>query len=229
MDYRKRLDEIQNRIAAACGRAGRDAKDVTIVAVTKYIGAEETEALVRAGQFDLGENRLQVAAPKLEHLAARELAVRWHYIGSLQTNKVKEVAGHFHLIHSLDRLSLAQAIQKRAEQIGQVVPCLVQVNVSGEESKSGLAPDEVPDFLKTVREMDGIELRGYMTMAPNVDDPEQTRAVFRGLRELRNELLASGAAPATAVELSMGMSGHFEVAVEEGATYVRIGSILVKP
>ena len=229
MDYRKRLDEIQNRIAAACGRAGRDAKDVTIVAVTKYIGAEETEALVRAGQFDLGENRLQVAAPKLEHLAARELAVRWHYIGSLQTNKVKEVAGHFHLIHSLDRLSLAQAIQKRAEQIGQVVPCLVQVNVSGEESKSGLAPDEVPDFLKTVREMDGIELRGYMTMAPNVDDPEQTRAVFRGLRELRNELLASGAAPATAVELSMGMSGDFEVAVEEGATYVRIGSILVKP
>ena len=229
MDYRKRLDEIQNRIAAACGRAGRDAKDVTIVAVTKYIGAEETEALVRAGQFDLGENRLQVAAPKLEHLAARELAVRWHYIGSLQTNKVKEVAGHFHLIHSLDRLSLAQAIQKRAEQIGQVVPCLVQVNVSGEESKSGLAPDEVPDFLKTVREMDGIELRGYMTMAPNVDDPEQTRAVFRGLRELRDELLASGAAPATAVELSMGMSGDFEVAVEEGATYVRIGSILVKP
>ncbi|MGB8956597.1 MAG: YggS family pyridoxal phosphate-dependent enzyme [Tumebacillaceae bacterium] len=229
MDYRKRLDEIQDRIAAACARAGRNAQDVTIVAVTKYIGADETEALVRAGQFDLGENRMQVAAPKLEHLAAQELAVRWHYIGSLQTNKVKEVAGHFHLIHSLDRSSLATAIQKRAEQIGQVVPCLVQVNVSGEESKSGLVPDEVPAFLKTVREMDRIELRGYMTMAPNVDDPEQTRAVFRGLRELRDEMLASGIAPATATELSMGMSGDFEVAVEEGATLVRIGSILVKP
>lgn len=229
MDYRKRLDEIQDRIAAACARAGRDAKDVTIVAVTKYIDAEETEALVLAGQFDLGENRMQVAAPKLEHLAAKELAVRWHYIGSLQTNKVKEVAGHFHLIHSLDRLSLAQAIQKRAKQIGQVVPCLVQVNVSGEESKSGLSPDEVPAFFKTVREMDGIELRGYMTMAPIADDPEQTRAVFRGLRELRDGMLASGIAPATATELSMGMSGDFEVAVEEGATIVRIGSILVKP
>ena len=229
MDYRNRLDEIQDRIAAACARAGRDAKDVTIVAVTKYIDAEETEALVRAGQLDLGENRMQVAAPKLEHLAAKELAVRWHYIGSLQTNKVKEVAGHFHLIHSLDRLSLAQAIQKRAKQIGQVVPCLLQVNVSGEESKSGLSPDEVPSFLKTVREMDGIELRGYMTMAPNVDDPEQTRSVFRGLRELRDEMLASGIAPVTATELSMGMSGDFEVAVEEGATFVRIGSILVNP
>ena len=229
MDYRNRLTEIQDRIAAACERAGRNPQDVTIVAVTKYIGAEETEALVRAGQFDLGENRMQVAAPKLEHLAAKELDVRWHYIGSLQTNKVKEVAGRFHLIHSLDRLSLAQALQKRAEQIGQVVPCLVQVNVSGEESKSGLAPEEVPDFLKMVREMGGLELRGYMTMAPVADDPEETRRVFRGLRELRDEMLANGMAPAAAVELSMGMSGDFEVAVEEGATLVRIGSVLVKP
>lgn len=229
MDYQQKLADIHSRIAKACTRVGRDAADVTIVAVTKYIGVEETEQLIAAGQHDLGENRLQVALPKLEGLPEAMLAnVRWHYIGSLQTNKVKDVIGRFHMIHSLDRLALAQEISKRATQRGIVVPCLVQVNVSGEESKSGFAPEEVTDFLKQAREFAGLEICGYMTMAPVAQDPEETRGVFRRLRELRDEWLEGQFAPATAVHLSMGMSGDFEVAVEEGATFVRVGSILVK-
>lgn len=229
MEYGQRLIEIKDRIAAACQRVGRDPDEVTIVAVTKYIGADETAALVEAGQQDLGENRLQVALPKLDALAERAPGVRWHYIGSLQTNKVKEVLQRFHLIHSLDRLSLAKEIDKRARALGITVPCLVQVNVSGEESKGGFAPEEVAEFLGHLAEMPGIEVQGFMTMAPAGVDPEAARPVFRGLREWRDRWLAEGTAPATATRLSMGMSGDFEIAVEEGAAFVRIGSILVKP
>lgn len=230
MDYQKRLLEIKNRIAQACARAGRTPDEVLIVAVTKYIGVEETQELVRAGQVDLGENRLQVALPKLTAFEADpDVHPRWHYIGSLQTNKVKDVIGRFQLIHSLDRLDLAKEIQKRASKLGIIVPCLVQVNISGEESKSGFSPEEVPDALGQLREMSAVEVRGYMTMAPIAEDPESTRPVFRKLRELRDELLQQGIAPSSATELSMGMSGDFELAVEEGATLVRIGSILVKP
>jgi pyridoxal phosphate enzyme (YggS family) len=229
MNYGKRLSEIRTRIAEACARVGRDPQEVTLVGVTKYVGVEEIEGLIRAGLTDLAENRLQVALPKLEALQAAGHDVTWHFIGSLQTNKVKDVLGRFALLHSLDRLSLAEEIQKRAARRGLVVPCLVQVNVSGEESKGGFSPDEVPDFLRRLSEMPAIEVRGYMTMAPIAESAEETRPVFRRLRELRDEWLASGLAPVTASELSMGMSGDFEVAVEEGATLVRIGSILVKP
>jgi pyridoxal phosphate enzyme (YggS family) len=228
MDYRKRLSELKKRIAEACARAGRNADEVTIVAVTKYIGVEETKSLIEAGQYDLGENRIQVALPKLEAIP-EESGVRWHFIGHLQTNKVKDVLGRFCMIHSLDRLQLAKEIDKRANKLGLTVPCLVQVNVSGEETKGGFSPEELEDFLLTVKEMKGVEVRGLMTMAPATDDPETVRPVFRGLRELRDDLLARGILPAGARELSMGMSGDFEVAVEEGATLVRIGSVLVKP
>jgi PLP dependent protein len=229
MNYEERLLEIRERISKACARSGRSADDVTVVAVTKYVGLEETAGLIEAGATDLGENRLQVALPKLERFNPAETGVRWHYIGSLQTNKVRDVIGRFALIHSVDRLSLAKEIDKRARQNGIVVPCLMQVNVSGEESKSGWAPAEVPDALREMRELSGLELRGYMTMAPATSQPEETRPVFRTLRELRDEWLAKDIAPETAIELSMGMSGDFEVAVEEGATLVRLGTILVKP
>jgi pyridoxal phosphate enzyme (YggS family) len=229
MNYKERLFEIKERIREACARSGRSADEVTVVAVTKYVGIDETAALIEAGVTDLGENRLQVALPKLEAFDPATTGVRWHYIGSLQTNKVKDVIGRFALIHSLDRLSLAKEIDKRARQNGIVVPCLVQVNVSGEASKSGFAPAEVPDALREIRGLAGLEIRGYMTMAPATPDPEETRPVFRALRELRDEWLAKGIAPETATELSMGMSGDFVVAVEEGATLVRLGTILVKP
>ncbi|PWK04951.1 YggS family pyridoxal phosphate-dependent enzyme [Tumebacillus permanentifrigoris] len=228
MDYEKRLQEIRARIAAACSRVGRNLEDVTIVAVTKYIDTEQTEQVIRAGLTDIGENRLQVALPKMEGMGAElQASVRWHYIGSLQTKKVKDVLPRFYMIHSLDRLSLAEEIHKRAAAFGRSIPCLVQVNISGEESKSGLAPAELPAFLQQVRELDGVEVRGFMTMAPAGADPEEARPVFRGLRELRDQLLAQGLVPAQARELSMGMSGDYEIAVEEGATLVRLGSILV--
>ncbi|ARU62322.1 YggS family pyridoxal phosphate enzyme [Tumebacillus avium] len=226
--YQKRLAELKERIAQACARAGRDPEDVTIVGVTKYVGVDETRSLIEAGLKDLGENRISVAAPKLEAIPA-ETGVRWHFIGHLQTNKVKEVLGNFSMIHSLDRLSLAKEINKRAVAAGLTVPCLVQVNVSGEESKGGFTPQDVAGFLAAAGEMPGLAIRGLMTMAPVSDDPEAVRPVFRGLRELRDEMIGRGLFPADANELSMGMSGDFEVAVEEGATLVRIGSVLVKP
>ncbi|TCP52139.1 hypothetical protein EV586_1159 [Tumebacillus sp. BK434] len=226
--YQKRLAELKERIAQACARAGRDPEDVKIVGVTKYVGVEETRSLIEAGLHDLGENRISVAAPKLEAIPA-VTGVRWHFIGHLQTNKVKDVLGHFAMIHSLDRLSLAKEISKRAVAAGLVVPCLVQVNVSGEESKGGLAPQEVAGFLQAAKELPGLAIRGLMTMAPVAEDPEAVRPVFRGLRELRDALLGQGLLAADAQELSMGMSGDFETAVEEGATLVRIGSVLVKP
>jgi len=229
MEYQKRLQDVQSRIAAACERVGRRPDEVTVIAVTKYVGVEEMQGLLEAGQVDFGENRVQTAGPKLDHFAhVAPARMRWHYIGNLQTNKLKDVLGKFDLIHSLDRLSLAEAIQKRAALAGLTVPCLLQVNVSGEASKSGFALDEVPDALRALREMPGIELRGYMTMAPISVDPEETRAVFQQLREHRDRWLADGLAPQGARELSMGMSGDFEVAVEAGATMVRLGSILVK-
>lgn len=229
MDYEKRLQEIRERIAAACSRAGRDPQDVQIVAVTKYIDTEQTEQVIRAGVTDIGENRLQVALPKIEGMAAElQERVRWHYIGNLQTKKVKDVLSRFYMIHSLDRLSLAEEIHKRAEALGRSIPCLVQVNVSGEESKSGFAPEDVPAFLQAARELTGVEVRGLMTMAPAGSDPEAARPVFRGLRDLRDALIAAGLLSDTARELSMGMSGDYEVAVEEGATLVRLGSVLVK-
>lgn len=228
MVYQQRLAELKERIAQACARVGRDPQEVTVVAVTKYVGVEETKSLIEAGQYDLGENRIQVAAPKLEAIP-ETAGVRWHFIGHLQTNKVKEVLGRFFMIHSLDRPSLAQEIDKRALAAGLTVPCLIQVNVSGEESKGGFSPAELADFLLVAREMLGIEVRGLMTMAPIASDGEAVRSVFRQLRELRDDLLTRGILPPTAKELSMGMSGDYEVAVEEGATIVRIGSALVKP
>ncbi|MFD2170796.1 YggS family pyridoxal phosphate-dependent enzyme [Tumebacillus lipolyticus] len=228
MVYQQRLAELKERIAQACARVGRDPQEVTVVAVTKYVGVEETKSLIEAGQYDLGENRIQVAAPKLEAIP-ETAGVRWHFIGQLQTNKVKEVLGRFFMIHSLDRPSLAQEIDKRALAAGLTVPCLIQVNVSGEESKGGFSPAELADFLLVAREMLGIEVRGLMTMAPIASDGEAVRSVFRQLRELRDDLLTRGILPPTAKELSMGMSGDYEVAVEEGATIVRIGSALVKP
>lgn len=229
MDYKKRLDEIRTHIAAACSRVGRNPEEITIVAVTKYIDSDQTEQVIRAGLHDIGENRLQVAMPKMESLTEdlRE-GVRWHYIGNLQTKKVKDVVPRFYMIHSVDRLSLAEEIQNRASALGRPIPCLVQVNVSGEESKAGLASEEVPAFLQAVSALDFVEIRGFMTMAPLVGSPEETRPVFRALRELRDEMMARGLLPVGASELSMGMSGDYEVAVEEGATIVRLGSILVK-
>jgi len=223
---RQRLSAIEERILAACARANRKREDVKIIAVTKYVDADAIGDLLAVGVQDIGENRVQDALPKYERYGDQGT---WHFIGHLQTNKVKEVVGRFSLIHSLDRLSLAEAINKRGQQLNHVVSCLLQVNISGEKTKFGLSPNDVLAFLQETSNMRHIRIAGLMTMAPHVENPEETRPVFRGLREWKDRINGWNFPHAQIEHLSMGMSNDFEVAIEEGATYVRLGSVLVKP
>ncbi len=224
MGLQERIAQVEQRIQAACERSGRQASDVQMVAVTKYVSTEKTGQVLDAGLINLGENRWQNAKDKWEALHERGV---WHFIGHLQTNKVKDVIGKFEYIHSLDRLSLAKELEKKAAELELIVKVFVQINVSGEESKYGLAPEAVEDFFQALQQMPHLKVVGLMTMAPEVDEPEQTRPVFRGLRELRDRLNTLGLTAEPIKHLSMGMSGDFEIAVEEGATFVRLGSILV--
>ncbi|WP_256831198.1 MULTISPECIES: YggS family pyridoxal phosphate-dependent enzyme [unclassified Paenibacillus] len=224
MELQARLNEVKGKIAAACTRAGRDPQEVRIIAVTKYVSLAATGQVLQQGLTDIGENRWQDAAAKWEAFGDRGT---WHFIGHLQTNKVKDVVGRFAYIHSLDRLSLAKEIEKKAASLGMEMPCFIQLNVSGEETKYGLEPEALFDFVKEIREYRHIRIAGLMTMAPYETEPEQTRPVFRGLREWRDRLNREGLLDYEVGHLSMGMSNDFEVAVEEGATWVRLGSILV--
>lgn len=224
MNLQQRIVDVNSRIAEACKRSGRDSNSVHIVAVTKYVSVEKTIEAVESGLTHLGENRWQNAKSKWEAIGNRAV---WHYIGSLQTNKVKDVVGKFAYIHSLDRLSLAEEIEKKASVLNQTVKCFLQLNVSGEESKHGLSPDELFVFAEQVNKLPHIEVAGLMTMAPLDSVGESSRPVFRRLRELRDELNEHAIFSYPVSHLSMGMSGDFEVAVEEGATWVRLGSVLV--
>lgn len=223
-ELERRILHVEERIAAACARSGRNRSDVQTIAVTKYVSVEATEQALQAGLTHIGENRWQDAGPKWERLGSRGT---WHFIGHLQTNKVKEVVGRFAYIHSLDRLSLAAEINKKAGQLGIQADCFIQLNVSGEATKYGLEPDKLLSFAKELAAYPHIRIVGLMTMAPFEAEPEATRPVFRRLRQLRDELNRSGALPYEAPHLSMGMSNDFEVAVEEGATWLRLGSVLV--
>ncbi|MEK0313084.1 YggS family pyridoxal phosphate-dependent enzyme [Cohnella sp. 56] len=224
MSLEQRLQDVERRIAEACARSGRDPGDVNVVAVTKYVSANTARLAVEAGMRHIGENRWPAAEEKWRLLEGQAV---FHYIGSLQSKKVKDVVGKFDYIHSLDRMSLAEEIHKRAVILGIRVPCFLQVNVSGEDSKHGLAPAELAGFAASIRGLHGIKPIGLMTMAPVADDPEETRPVFSRLSTLLRELNASGVLDEPLTELSMGMSGDFEVAIEEGATWVRLGSVLV--
>ena len=228
MNYRlglqERIAHVQERIQAVCERSNRHADEVQIVAVTKYVSLAKTADVLDAGLMHLGENRWQNAQAKWEALHDRGV---WHFIGHLQTNKVKDVIGKFQYIHSLDRLSLAKELEKKAAELDIRVNVFVQVNISGEESKYGLAAEEAPAFLESLQQMPHLNVVGLMTMAPEVEDAEQTRPVFRGLRELRDRLNELKLTEQPIQHLSMGMSGDFEIAIEEGATFVRLGSILV--
>ncbi len=219
---KENLANIEQQITEACERVGRDPKDVRIVAVTKYVTEERTREALAAGVQHFGENRVEGGVEKRNAFGTEGI---WHFIGSLQSKKVKKMIGSFDYIHSLDRLSLAEELNKRAG--GQAVRCFIQVNVSGEESKSGLEPAEVESFVRELAKFPAIEVVGLMTMAPFVEDPEETRPFFRKLRELRDEIQQHQFSHAPCHELSMGMSNDFVVAVEEGATFVRIGSSLV--
>ena len=220
------LREVRDRIAAAAARSGRAANSVRLVAVTKTVDVEVIRVLVGAGQRDLGENRPQQLRDRAATLA--DLDVRWHMIGHLQRNKVKYVVPTAALVHSVDSLDLAEDLAERAEAQGLRARCLIEVNVTGEASKEGVPPGEAMDLAPAAAELPGLDLVGLMTMAPIVDDPEATRPVFAALRELRDRLNRAGGLPAPLVELSMGMTQDYEVAVEEGATWVRVGSALYR-
>lgn len=219
-------ERVQAKINAACARSGRDPHEVQLVAVTKYVGIETTRAILDLDVEHIGESRVQEALPKINELGSRGT---WHFIGHLQTNKVRQVLGRFTYIHSLDRHSLAKEISKRAQRQEMTVNCFLQVNVSGEKSKFGLAPKEVAEFAREVAHMPGLRIVGLMTMAPFVDNAEEVRPVFRELRTLRDHLyeLELPQVEAGSLDLSMGMSNDYEVAIEEGATIVRLGSTLV--
>lgn len=217
-DLPARVAEVRERIAAAVERGGHS-QEVTIVAVTKTHGPEAVRAAWDAGIADVGENRVQEATSKMREI---DLPVRWHLIGHLQRNKVKSLDS-FSLVHSIDSARLADAVSDFGVARGRPVDALVQVNVVGEESKGGFRPADLPAEVERFHERAGLRVRGVMTMAPLDADEATLRRVFTGARSAR-ELLREAGFPAT--ELSMGMSNDYEVAVEEGATMVRLGTIL---
>ncbi|UUZ84123.1 YggS family pyridoxal phosphate-dependent enzyme [Paenibacillus sp. P26] len=223
MNLQDRLIEIERRIHQACERSGRDRAEVQIIAVTKYSTLQVTEEALQLGLSHVGESRAKEARLKWEALHSKG---SWHFIGHLQTNKVKDVVGRFDYIHSLDRITLAKEIEKRADSLNLDVPCFIQVNVSGEASKQGLAPEALFAFAEEVSRMKHIQVVGLMTMAPLEADAEATRSVFRELKRSRNELNARSIFPYSIRHLSMGMSNDFGIAVEEGATWSRLGSAL---
>ncbi len=217
----RNLEEVKRRIAAAARKAGRDPAAVRLVAVSKTVDLERIKEAWDAGQQIFGENYLQEARSKI---AALPQAVIWHFIGHLQSNKAKAAVELFHLIHSVDRLHLAQALEKAAAGQQKVQEILLQVNLAGEASKSGAPPEAVPELLREIARLPHLRVVGLMTMPPWFDEPEAVRPYFRDLRELRDRLLPLEICPLP--ELSMGMSEDFETAVEEGATLVRIGTAI---
>lgn len=225
MSYIDNYQMIKEKIEQSCKKSYRDTNEVKIIAVTKYVDFDTTKQVINLGLQHIGENRVPQAVSKYEGLNGEGT---WHFIGNLQTRKVKQIIGKYDYIHSLDRLSLAEEINKRAKKLNIRVKCFVQVNISEEESKSGIEPEQLFDFIKDVVKFDFVHIVGLMTMAPFVEDEEITRSVFRKLKELQNMINKKGLLGYPINELSMGMSNDFEVAIAEGATFVRLGSILFK-
>jgi pyridoxal phosphate enzyme (YggS family) len=218
------LKDVTRRIARSCEKSGRPADAVKLVCVTKEADLAEIEEVLALGVKDIGENRVQNALAKYMAIDGRAV---WHLIGHLQTNKVSHVVRIFSLIHSVDSLRLVEAIDREAKKISKVQNVLIQVNTSGEASKFGMLPDEVRPFFEKAALYANINIAGLMTMAPEVEDPEEARPCFRRLRELRDELQSHQ--PSTiSYQLSMGMSNDFEVAVEEGSSLVRVGRAIFK-
>ena len=220
------LAMVQERMAAAARRVGRSSDAVTLVAVSKTHSFDAIQAAYAAGQRDFGENRIEELWPKVDE--ARQLGmedIRWHLIGTIQSRKSADAIGPFALIHSVDRMKLATRLNRDALAAGEVMNVLLEVNVSGEASKHGFSTDAVLAAIPELVGYEALRVRGLMTMAPFVDDAEETRPVFRRLRELRDRIALDHADIGWS-ELSMGMTNDFEVAIEEGATLVRVGSAI---
>lgn len=224
MDLAANLQSIQNRIDDACARAGRDPKSVTFMAVSKGQPPEAIRAAADAGLVVFGESKVQEAKAKIPLCPGR---LRWQMIGHLQSNKCRDAVALFEMIQSVDSPALATEINKCAEKAGKTVPILLEVNVAGESSKFGFTPESVEAALPAINALPRIEIHGLMTIAPWGPDPDKVRPFFRKLREVKER--CEGVLGAPLPQLSMGMSGDFEVAIEEGATLVRIGTSLFGP
>ena len=220
-----KIADIKKRIIQACAKCGRKAQEIEIVAVTKGRPVGQILEAVSAGISNIGENRIQEALSKYYELqvTSYELRIKWHLVGHLQSNKVKDAVGIFDLIHSVDSLKLASQIDKEAAKINKVQDILIQVNTSGEETKFGLKPEDTPKVIKEVSQLKNINIKGLMTIAPLAGNQEETRFYFRVLRLLRNKVNSTLNTQYAIQTLSMGMTDDFEVALEEGATMLRLG------
>jgi pyridoxal phosphate enzyme (YggS family) len=223
-DVAANLDDVRRRIAAASGRVGRDPAGVTLIAVSKTFDAETVRAAAAAGQRQFGENRVQEGLDKAAALG--DLPIEWHLIGHLQSNKARKAAGAFAWIQSVDRPDLLARLDEAAVQAGTRPNILLQVNLAHEDTKSGADETAVGDLARQALAARALHLRGLMIIPPIPDDPETSRPWFRRLRDLRDRLVASGLPASALAELSMGMSQDFEVAIEEGATIVRVGTAI---
>ena len=224
MSIANRLTEVRSRIAAAARSAGRDPSSVQLIAVSKTFPLDLVRAAYAAGQRNFGENRVQEAFEKVQ--ASPDLRIRWHLIGHLQSNKARKAAAAFAMIQSVDSLELLQKLDLAALEAGAAPELLIQVDLAGEATKSGVSPVEVPSILEAAVALRAARVTGLMTLPPYPKDPEESRPWFRRLRELRDEWLRSGVPADMLRELSMGMSGDFEVAIQEGATMVRVGTAI---
>jgi pyridoxal phosphate enzyme (YggS family) len=219
-----RLAAVRDRIARAAGRARRDPASVRLVAVSKTFGVEHVRAAAAAGQVDFGENKVQEALQKIT--ATSDLGIRWHLVGHLQSNKARKAAGAFDLIHSVDDAALGARLDEAAHDAGRRLELLVQVDLAGEATKHGAREEELAAIFDAARTWRAVRLVGLMLLPPEVDVPDEARPHFRALRDVRDRLVRSGIDGSMLTELSMGMSHDFEVAVEEGATMVRVGTAI---
>lgn len=219
----KNIDYIKSEIINSCKKVNRE-NGINLIAVTKTVDIDAINEAIESGITDVGENKPQELSRKYNVIGDK---VRWHQIGSLQTNKVKYIIDKVYMIHSIDRLSLCEEIQKRAEKINKTINCLIQVNISEEESKQGISKDEAIDFIKTISEKyKNIKVKGLMTMAPYTEDESIIRDTFKGLKDLSEEISRENIENVYMDELSMGMSNDFKIAVEEGSTLVRVGTYI---
>ena len=214
------LERVRERIEGAARRVSRDPKEIKLVAVSKTVEAERIREAIEAGVTILGENYVQEAQKKIEQIGK---AVSWHLIGHLQSNKAKHAVNLFEAIHSLDSIPLAEELNRRAEKADRKIPVMIEVNLSGEPTKFGTEEERVFGIAKKVLDLGNLSLDGLMTMPPYFDDPEMNRPFFERLRVLKDKMAKEGI---PMKELSMGMSNDFEVAIEEGATYVRVGTAI---
>ena len=218
---RRNLDLVEARIQAACMKSGRNRDEVTLIAVSKTKPVSDIREAMKCGITVFGENKVQELRDKTAEITE---PLHWHMIGHLQANKVKYLPGKIDLIHSLDNLKLAAEIEKQAEKNDMVMDVLCEVNMAGEDTKFGLAPEQVEDFLNRVSDMRHMRVKGLMTIAPYTEDPESNRIYFRKLKELMIRMNDRKILSETMDTLSMGMTGDYETAIEEGATFVRVGT-----